>query len=254
MATVNRRRKKAAPTPSTPETPAAAPLDEDAARPAAGPDGDAAPAQTASAAETATPAPAATTDATPDASPSGAPEQDAALEHGRHVAFLADRLFDSLAALHGLGNGWRRRLRLAALLHDIGFAEGRKRHHKTSMRMIDEDKSLNIADKDRPLVALLARYHRKAWPSLKHERFADLSGRKRDAIRKAAALLRVADGLDYRHLGNVQDIEAEITETRIRLHLRTCGECGPERERALKKGDLLEATFDRALECVCREA
>lgn len=187
------------------------------------------------------------------ASASG-PEQDASLEHGRHVAFLADRLFDELAELHGLGKKWRRRLHLAALLHDIGFAEGRRKHHKISMRRIETDTTLGIADKDRPLVALLARYHRKAWPSQKHRRFADLSGKKRDAICKAAALLRIADGLDYRHLGNIQDVSVEVTDSVIRLQLRSCGECAPEQARAVKKGDLLEHLTERTLECTCREA
>lgn len=187
------------------------------------------------------------------ASASG-PEQDASLEHGRHVAFLADRLFDELAELHGLGKKWRRRLHLAALLHDIGFAEGRRKHHKISMRRIETDTTLGIADKDRPLVALLARYHRKAWPSQKHRRFADLSGKKRDAICKAAALLRIADGLDYRHLGNIQDVSVEVTDSTIRLQLRSCGECAPEQARAVKKGDLLEHLTERTLECTCREA
>ena len=87
-----------------------------------------------------------TTAAETAASASG-PEQDASLEHGRHVAFLADRLFDELAELHGLGKKWRRRLHLAALLHDIGFAEGRRKHHKISMRRIETDTTLGIADK-----------------------------------------------------------------------------------------------------------
>lgn len=188
------------------------------------------------------------------ATPASGPEQDASLEHGRHVAFLADRLFDELAELHGLGKKWRRRLHLAALLHDIGFADGRRKHHKISMRRIETDTTLGIADKDRPLVALLARYHRKAWPSQKHKRFADLSGKKRDAICKAAALLRIADGLDYRHLGNIQDVSVEVTDSAIRLQLRSCGECAPEQARAVKKGDLLEHLTERTLECTCREA
>ncbi|MDM8217138.1 HD domain-containing protein [Desulfovibrio piger] len=260
MVTSNRRRKKTVSPDSVPAALTAAPAP------------DAAPAQSA---ETPAPkepevqelpkteeaAPAAAekneqkvAQATEIAAPASGPEQDASLEHGRHVAFLADRLFDELAELHGLGKKWRRRLHLAALLHDIGFAEGRRKHHKISMRRIETDTTLGIADKDRPLVALLARYHRKAWPSQKHKRFADLSGKKRDAICKAAALLRIADGLDYRHLGNIQDVSAEVTDNAIRLQLRSCGECGPEQARAVKKGDLLEHLTERTLECTCREA
>ena len=258
MVTTNRRKRKStapaqpdaagasliAPAPEAPAAPQkpAAPAPKEESAPAPEPATDRNDGQPAQAAAVVAPA------------SSSGPEEDASLEHGRHVAFLADRLFDELAPLHGLGKGWRRRLHQAALLHDIGFAEGRKGHHKTSMRKIDADRTLDLADKDRPLVALLARYHRKAWPSLKHRRFAALSGKKREAVRTAAALLRIADGLDYRHLGNIQDITAEITESAVRLYLRTCGECAPERARALKKGDLLEHLTGRALECICREA
>lgn len=185
--------------------------------------------------------------------PAAAHGQETSQEHGRHVAFLADRLFDGLLPLHGLGKSWKRRLHLAALLHDIGFAEGREKHHKISMRMIEEDTTLDLTDKDRPLVALLARYHRKAWPSLKHRRYAALSGKKRDALTKAAALLRVADGLDYRHLGVVRDVSVELTETAVRLWLRADGESTAECARAVKKGDLLEDLFQKKLECLCPE-
>lgn len=262
MVTSNRRRKRTVSPESAPAAPTTAPTP------------DAAPAQSA---ETPVPkeaevpklpkteeaAPAAGSKkgkkveqaaAAETATSASGPEQDASLEHGRHVAFLADRLFDELAELHGLGKKWRRRLHLAALLHDIGFAEGRRKHHKISMRRIETDTTLGIADKDRPLVALLARYHRKAWPSQNHKRFADLSGKKRDAICKAAALLRIADGLDYRHLGNIQDVSVEVTDSAIRLQLRSCGECAPEQARAVKKGDLLEHLTERTLECICREA
>lgn len=121
------------------------------------------------------------------------------LTHGQRVAAIAATLFQDLAELHGLDDVWGHRLHLAAQLHDIGFAEGRKGHHKISMRLIEEDLSLNIHEDDRPWVALLARYHRKAWPSRRHARFDALKKSDRKALRKAASLLRIADALDYTH-------------------------------------------------------
>lgn len=76
------------------------------------------------------------------------------LTHGQRVAAIAATLFQDLAELHGLDDVWGHRLHLAAQLHDIGFAEGRKGHHKISMRLIEEDLSLNIHEDDRPWVAL----------------------------------------------------------------------------------------------------
>ncbi|MEI3478503.1 MAG: hypothetical protein V8Q84_04580 [Bilophila sp.] len=100
------------------------------------------------------------------------------LRHGRRVAVIAATLFQDLMELHGLSDEWGHRLHHAALLHDIGFVEGKKGHHKASMRLIEENKDLNLSDEERLFVALLARYHRKAWPSRRHARFAAL--KKRD--------------------------------------------------------------------------
>ena len=180
------------------------------------------------------------------------PVMEDSLRHGRHVAALSASLFDQLAELHKLDETWRNRLVMAARLHDIGFAEGRKGHHKTGMRYIEEDLSLNISDADRPLVALLARYHRKAWPSRRHSRFAALPRRERRALRRAAALLRIADGLDYTHGELVKGCIVDIRPRRVILVLDSAGDCPEERARAVKKGDLFTHVFGRELECVCQ--
>lgn len=174
------------------------------------------------------------------------------LRHGRHVAILVASLFDQLVELHSLDEVWRKRLVLAARLHDIGFAEGRRGHHKAGMRAIEEDRSLNISEEDRPLVALLARYHRKAWPSLRHPRFAALPRKQRKALRRAVALLRIADGLDYTHKAQVKGCIAEIRSRKVALRLDCEEDCPEERKRAVKKGDLFSHVFRRKLECTCQ--
>ncbi len=174
------------------------------------------------------------------------------LEHGQRVAAIVARLFQDLAGLHKLDDIWGHRLHLAAQLHDIGFAEGRKGHHKVSMRIIEEDLSLNIQDEDRPWVALLARYHRRAWPSRKHERFAALNKADQKALCKAASLLRIADALDYTHKGLVGQLELAVKKRKVRIVLHCSGDCSAEMARVLKKGDLFMSIFERELECVCQ--
>lgn len=174
------------------------------------------------------------------------------LEHGQRVAVIVAQLFQDLTELHNLDDIWGHRLHLAAQLHDIGFAEGRKGHHKVSMRIIEEDLSLNIQDEDRPWVALLARYHRKAWPSNKHERFAALNRKERKALSKAASLLRIADALDYTHKGLVKRFEVMVKKHKVIITLHCSGDCLAEMERVLKKGDLFMHIFERELECVCQ--
>ncbi|MFQ8887328.1 MAG: hypothetical protein ACLR7Z_02160 [Bilophila wadsworthia] len=175
------------------------------------------------------------------------------LTHEQRVAAIAATLFQDLAELHGLDDVWGHRLHLAAQLHDIGFAEGRKGHHKISMRLIEEDLSLNIHEDDRPWVALLARYHRKAWPSRRHARFDALKKSDRKALRKAASLLRIADALDYTHTGVVGNLAVAVKKRKVIIAVQCSGDCSAEMERVIKKGDLFMHVFGRELECVCQE-
>ena len=159
-------------------------------------------------------------------------------------------LFQDLAELHKLEDVWGRRLLLAARFHDIGLAGGRKGHHKRSMRLIEEDLG-SMPDEDRPYVALLARYHRKARPSRRHPRFAELKRRDREALRKTVALLRIADALDCTHSGVIKHLAVSVKKRKVLIALQSLGDCSAERERLLDTGSLFADIFNRKLECAC---
>ena len=176
-----------------------------------------------------------------------------AVHHGRHVAALAVNLFESLAGLFPLDERWARILAQAALWHDLGFAvSGRRRHHKIGMEIVEQNPELSLSfgleEADRPLVALLVRYHRRAWPSMKHRRFAALCREDRKALAGAAALLRMADGLDYRHKGAVEEVRMKMRRRAVGIVCFGSGSCRKECRRALKKGDLFEKLSGRELE------
>lgn len=200
---------------------------------------------------------AGTPEAGPDAPGGEAACEDASLavmedslRHGRRVAVIAATLFQDLMELHGLSDEWGHRLHHAALLHDIGFVEGKKGHHKASMRLIEENAGLNLSDEERPFVALLARYHRKAWPSRRHARFAALKKRDQEALRKAAAILRIADALDYAHAGAVGSLAVTVRKRRIILAVQCRADCSAEVRRVAEKSDLFRHVFGRKVECL----
>jgi exopolyphosphatase/guanosine-5'-triphosphate,3'-diphosphate pyrophosphatase len=60
------------------------------------------------------------------------------------------------------------------------------------------------------MIANIARYHRRAHPKSKHEAFMQLETPQRDAVQKLAAILRIADGLDRAHAGNVRHVTVEV--------------------------------------------
>ena len=112
------------------------------------------------------------------------------LDHERRVLALADRLFEVTRHLHGLGEGERRTLRLAALLHDVGRAEADdKRHAARGAALLRADTALPLRPGRRRRVAWLTAHHRGPLPE------AD------NAPATLLALLRAADGLDARHGG-----------------------------------------------------
>ena len=94
----------------------------------------------------------------------------------------------------------------------------------------------------------MARYHRKALPTLQHPEFAELAPEDRRLVRELASLLRIADGLDYGHLSSVDHVTLEHHHSRARgdslmITARAHQECVTELERARRKSDLLAAVY-----------
>lgn len=168
-------------------------------------------------------------------------------EHELQVRRLALILFDKLAPLHGLGERERAILEAGAMLHDIGMVISGKRHHKNSYEMIKNHRFSLWRPEEVDMIALVARYHRKAEPSMKHVPYAALPQSERSVIQKLAAIVRVADGLDRSHLSTVQNIDVEIDPRSITLKLHAYRDCSTEIWGAERKAGLFEKVFARRL-------
>lgn len=170
-------------------------------------------------------------------------------EHTRHVARLAVRLFDETAQLHELGPDERVMLEGAACLHDIGWPVSKRGagHHKHSARLIRAQSWPHLTPLEVEMVALVARYHRRALPSSEHVDYHRLSRPRKAAVRRLAALMRLADALDRSHLQQVRDLSVRVTERLLEITL--VSRVPPEREiaAALKKGTLAVEEFGRDL-------
>ncbi len=78
-------------------------------------------------------------------------------EHVTHVAFLTLRLFDGTKDLHKLTQEDRFLLQCASILHDIGWVEGWKNHHKAALRIILETTLLPFNQREILIVGSIAR-------------------------------------------------------------------------------------------------
>lgn len=168
-------------------------------------------------------------------------------EHTHQVARLALQLFDGLQSTLSLGPEDRFLLHCGAMLHDIGWNDGARGHHKTAQRLILEAKRLPFKPRERCLVALMARYHRKAPPTPDDPEYAALRPTDRRRLALLAGILRVADGLDRGHAASVQEVSCQLTPRRIRITCRTAGPAAAEAVAAAAKGTLLEQALTRRL-------
>lgn len=119
--------------------------------------------------------------------------------HEQRVAATAARLFDLTANRHQLPPYFRRLLRLAALVHDVGRAVEDDRHPMIGAKMVLADTWLPVRDTERRALAYLVRYHRGAVPDAGMDAILD-SADNAPALRTVLALLRAADALDSRQL------------------------------------------------------
>lgn len=178
--------------------------------------------------------------------------------HARQVERLADELFNATQPLHHLDLKARRLLLRAAFLHNTGMLIEVRRHHKHSYRLIKETPLPDFTDKQRHEIACIARYHRRALPSTSHEEFATLGSAARGRVSALAALVRIADALDFNHDGRVLHLfaqeEACDKETwTIVLQARPLADLDLEIEHANAKADLFEKVFKRKLRLLIQE-
>jgi exopolyphosphatase / guanosine-5'-triphosphate,3'-diphosphate pyrophosphatase len=170
--------------------------------------------------------------------------------HTTHVAFLALRLFDNTRELHELGGHDREMLEFAALLHDIGQHVSRKGHHRHAAYLVEHGELRGFEPAEVAFLAALVRHHRRGDPKGSEARFAALSAVDRVRLRKLAALLRVADGLDRGRRGGVEDIDVRVGKDLVVIRLVAGDDAELELWGARRRRELFEKVYGRELELV----
>lgn len=167
--------------------------------------------------------------------------------HGRHVADLALSIYDALQPLHSLEESAREELEAASLLHDIGYYISHSSHHKHSQYLIQNSEALGFTNDEIAIIANVARYHRKSHPKNRHPAFASLRSADQQRVRYLSAILRIADGLDRTHKGQVESVETSFCDRTISVRLCCQPTCDPTFEiwSVNRKKELMEEVFDR---------
>ncbi len=166
--------------------------------------------------------------------------------HCQLVTKLALMLFDGLVPLHKLDARDRFLLECAGMLHDIGWKFGQKNHNKRSAAMIFADERLPLDLAERGIIALAALAHRGHLTIESHSFFSLLPEEDRKKLLMLAGILRIADGLDYLHLGTAQEIHC-IIDGEILCDVTGTADLTVEKERARFKADVFDRASGRTL-------
>jgi exopolyphosphatase / guanosine-5'-triphosphate,3'-diphosphate pyrophosphatase len=169
---------------------------------------------------------------------------DADLDHATQVARLATRIFDQTRPLHELDDGSRELIEYAALLHEIGLHVSWKGHHKHAYYVIRHAELRGFTQEQVDVIANLARYHRKAKPSTKHESFADLGEKQQLVVERGTAILRLANALDRGRNHAIRDVEIALDNGSASFTLRTKGDASLELEAGRKNAKHFRKVFD----------
>lgn len=145
-------------------------------------------------------------------------------EHAQQVARLAVSLFDQTRGVHGLTDGEREWLEYGALMHDLGVHISYERHHRHSYYLIKNGDLRGFDPQEIEVMALVARYHRRATPSKSHEGYGTLPGPLRRTVRTLAAFVRLAEGLDRSHSQPLSAVQLHDRGEDCLMQLRSSGD------------------------------
>ena len=170
--------------------------------------------------------------------------------HVEQVRHLALSLFDQIGEAIGCTPEERHILEAAGLLHDVGQLVSYKSHHRHSYQLIMHADRIGLGARERGLVALVSRYHRRRGPKSSDPVFGGLSAEDQALVRRTAGLLRIADGLDRGHTAVVEEVSAELTRKKLVLRIapRLAG-ANMELEgwAARRKSDVLQKVLGRRI-------
>ena len=171
-------------------------------------------------------------------------------EHSKRVTRLALSLFDQTMSMHNLGDREREWLEYAALLHDIGNHISYEKHHRHSYYLIKNGDLRGFEPEEIEIIALVARYHRRALPARKHLGVSDLPRKLQKTLGVLAAFLRTAESLDRSRNGVIKKVDVHERMGTVRLDVFGAGDSELEVWAATRQLPALEKALGRPAKIV----
>jgi exopolyphosphatase/guanosine-5'-triphosphate,3'-diphosphate pyrophosphatase len=164
-------------------------------------------------------------------------------KHAECVAKIAQKLYRTLANEHQLGKKYEMILHVSSILHDIGFFISNRNHHKHAFYIIRNSELFGVPENERMLIALIARYHRRALPKKTHDAYQTLRRKDKLIVNKLASILRVADALDRGHLQLAGNVDFDVEDGELIITTYNIDDPTLEKIALKQKTDMFEEVY-----------
>jgi CHAD domain-containing protein len=165
--------------------------------------------------------------------------------HSEHVSRLALQIYDGLDSLGLIQNALqpdaRHILESAALVHDVGIYKAGKKHQIASYGMIRKlTPSPGWTARTLQIIALIARFHRRALPRMEQRAFSSVPLEQRKVIILLSGILRLANALDFLHQRRIRKLTLKRNGEAIYVAIPGYSETDASAEKIAAARHLLE--------------
>lgn len=181
-------------------------------------------------------------------------------KHAMKVSDHALSLFDSgiLAGIHNYSSEEREYLEHASYLHDLGQFISFSGHQNHSYYVITKSQLLGFDQKEKIIIGLISRYHRKKMPKKSDGGFNCLSSEEQEMVIFLSALLRIAEYLERNHDERARECEFLIPDDSSgsgspKIRITSEEDCSSEIQLIEKDMKNLQKAFGREFSVTFRE-
>ncbi len=141
-------------------------------------------------------------------------------------------------------------LHAAAYLHEVGKIINHSQHHKHSFYILSHAGLLGFTQREKQLIALLVRYHRKGSPNENDADFGSVFHLNFARVNVLSGILRLATALDRTRRGRVQNVDIQVRKDEIVISASTADGSVPEAElmMAHRERKALNKAFERKIQ------
>ena len=171
-------------------------------------------------------------------------------EHVRHVADLAENMFEGWEQLHKLEKRDKILLRVGALLHDIGISINYYDHSRHSAYLIENARLFGLTHREQLLCAIIAGWHtgisNKYFRNKVYGEFLD--EKDWDKAKKLSTILALAECLDVTQSNLIKKVKTYITKNNSAcIVIITAGDASIEKHAVLNQAKSFKKAYNSSL-------